>query len=465
MAGLHGQPALQGSIIDRARAEARMADGLDADAVAAYWKTVDAHILRYGKAFVPALITRAEGSYVYDETGRAILDFTSGQMCATLGHNHPAVKEAIRGALDEPMHLYSAMLSPAVLELAEALAGMLPDSLQKALFLSTGGESNEAAIRMAKLATGGHEMLSVGSAWHGMTSGAQASTFGTKARLGYGPMAPGTQALPPPNPYRCPIRHCRDACDMACLEVGFRMADEQSVGDRAGLICEPVLAAGGIVVPPEGYLPKLVEMAHARGMLVIFDEAQTGLGRVGSLFYFEQAGVVPDILTVSKTLGGGMALAATVTGAALEEKLAERGFYFYTSHVNDPLPARVGLAILRLLREEKLAERARAMGTYLLEGLSSLQQRHEHVGDVRGVGLITGIELVHDRESRRPWPELGAAVIGKAFAKGLHLTPSGAARGPEGGTVVKIAPPLTVTSAEIDSALAILDECLTEGVG
>ena len=441
-----------------------MPNAISEDRLAELWQAAEAHLVRYGKAFLPAMIVRAEGSYVYDATGRAILDFTSGQMCATLGHNHPAVKDAIRAALDEPMHLYSAMLAPAVVELAEALAARLPATLQKAMFLSTGGESNEAAIRMAKLATGGHEMLSLGTAWHGMTSGAHASTFGSKARRGYGPMQPGTHQIPPPNPYRCPIRHCRDACDLACLEVGFRMADEQSVGEPAGVIVEPVLAAGGVLVPPDGYLARLVELARERGLLTIFDEAQTGLGRVGSFFYFEQAGVVPDILTVSKTLGGGVALAATVTGAALEETLHERGFFFYTSHLSDPLPARVGLTILRLLFEERLIERAKAMGEHLMAGLLSLQQRHETVGQVRGVGLITGIELVRDRESRTPWPALGEHVLKRAFEKGLHLTPSGSARGPDGGTVIKLAPPLTVTADEIDSALSILDDCLTEGV-
>ena len=438
-----------------------MANETNQERTAQYWRTIDRHLLRYGKDFLPALIERAEGSYVYDSDDRPILDFASGQMCATVGHNHPEVVGAIKAACDEPIHLYSAMLSPAVVELAAELCALLPPSLQKVMFLSTGGESNEAAIRMAKLNTGGYEMLSINSAWHGMSAGANANTF-SKARKGYGPTVPGTMALPAPNCYRCPIKHCTDKCDLTCLEVGFEMTDAQSVGAYAGVICEPVLAAGGIVVPPEGYLPRLKELCEERGMLLIFDEAQTGLGRTGSMFYFEQAGVTPDILSLSKTLGGGVAMAATVTSAEIEEDIHEKGFFFYTSHVSDPLPARVAQTIIRLLLSERLAERAKELGAYFRDGLISLQQRHEVIGDVRGVGLIAGIELVKDRESKAVWPELGENAIRRAFELGLQTTASGSARGPDSGTVWKLAPPLTVSREEIDQGIAIIDQTLSE---
>ncbi len=440
-----------------------MDTNLPPETVSRYWDIVDKHLVRYGKTFRPAMITRTAGSYMYDETGRAILDFGSGQMCATVGHNHPAVVAAIRQACDEPMHLYSVILSPAVVELAEELAALLPPALQKSLFLSTGAESNEAAIRMAKLKTGGFEVLSLGTAWHGMTAGAQSSTF-HRSRKGYGPVMPGVMSLPAPNGYRCPIRHCAGECDRTCLEVGFEMADAQSVKAPAAVMCEPVLAAGGVVVPPPGYLARLRELCRERGMLLIFDEAQTGLGRTGTMFRFEADGVVPDILTLSKTLGGGVAMAATVTSAEIEEELAERGFYFYTSHVSDPLPARAAQAIIRLLVGGNLADRAREMGDYLMAGLRDLQQRHECVGDLRGAGLMIGVELVRNRHTRTPWPELGARAVTRAFELGLQTTLSGP-MGTQSGTVIKLVPPLTITREEADSALAILDQVLAEGTG
>ena len=423
---------------------------------------VDEYLVRYSKGFVPAAITRTEGSRMYDQDGREILDFASGQMCATLGHNHPVVRGAIQASLDQPMHLNSNLLTNAVVDLAEELADLLPPNLKKSMFLSTGGEANEAALRMAKVVTGGFEVLSFDAAWHGMTAGANASTF-AGGRRGAGPAAPGVLALPSPNCYRCPIRHCREVCDLACLEVGFEGFDRQTVGAGAAVICEPVLAAGGIVVPPGGYFKRLRELADERDLLIIFDEAQTGLGRCGSMFYFEQTGMAPDILTLSKTLGGGMAMSAVVVGAALEEKLHDKGFYFYTSHVSDPLPARVALAILRFLVAERMAERAQRMGDYFMQGLRALQQRHEAIGDVRGAGLLVGVELVEDRMSRKPAVELGQRAIKRARELGLFSTQSGGARDPEkGGMVWKLAPPLTVNEDEIDRALAIVDRAIAD---
>ncbi|MCC7271447.1 MAG: aspartate aminotransferase family protein, partial [Alphaproteobacteria bacterium] len=354
---------------------------MSADAPFGRWtEDVERHLVRYSKGFLPGMITRAEGARLWDADGRSILDFASGQMCATVGHNHPDVVAAMRSATAEPLHLYSNMLSPAVVELAVELARLLPPTLQKALFLSTGSESNEAAIRIAKLKTGGFEVIAMGHSWHGMTAASNASTY-AGARKGYGPSLPGTMALPPPNGYRCPIRHCQGTCDTTCLDVGFEMADMQSVGAYAAVMCEPVLAAGGIVVPPEGYMRRLREHCDKRGLMLIFDEAQLAFGRLGSMFYFEQTGVVPDILTLSKSLGGGLPLAATVTSAAIEEEVHEKGFHFYTSHVSDPFPARVALTILKLIAAERLVEKARADGAYFMDGLRALQQRYEAIGD------------------------------------------------------------------------------------
>jgi 2,2-dialkylglycine decarboxylase (pyruvate) len=422
---------------------------------------IDRHVMRYSKGFLPAMITRAEGAYVYDADGRAILDFASGQMCATVGHNHPDVLTAMRQAMAEPLHLYSNMLSPAVVELAVDLARLLPPNLQKAMFLSTGSESNEAAIRIAKLETGGFEVIAMGNAWHGMTAGSNASTY-AGARKGYGPTMPGTMALPPPNGYRCPIRHCAGTCDATCLDVGFEMADMQSVGAYAAVICEPVLAAGGIVVPPEGYMARLKAHCEKRGLLLIFDEAQTSFGRLGSMFCFEQMGVSPDILTLSKSLGGGLPLAAAVTSAKIEESVHAKGFHFYTSHVSDPYPARVALGILKLIEAERLVAKAKEDGAYFMAGLRALQQRYEAIGDVRGLGLLVGVELVRDRASKTPDPALGANLVRRCFEMGLQTTLSGAARNPESGTVWKLAPPLTVTRAEIDQGLDIIDRALAE---
>jgi 2,2-dialkylglycine decarboxylase (pyruvate) len=417
-----------------------------------------ANLIRYGMDFADAVIARAAGSYVYDTEGRAILDFTSGQMCATLGHNHPEILAAITLASGRSLHLFSGMLSPAVIELSHELAALLPAELTKLMFLNTGGEVNEAALRMAKLHTGCHEVVGFTGSWHGMTAGASASTYAA-GRRGYGPSMPGVLALPAPNCFRCPIRHCRDQCDSTCLDVGFDLIDQQSTGAIAAVLAEPVQSSGGVIVPPAGYFVRLAEKCRERGALLILDEAQTAFGRLGTNFAFETLDIVPDILTLSKTLGGGLPMAAVATSEAIEADCHAKGFMHVTSHVSDPLPAEVARAVLRVLATEHLNERAVTMGAYLHAGLQSLQQRYEAIGDIRGYGLLYGVELVTDRDSRRPDAKLGAAVTRRCMELGLSMNIVSV-----GGlaAVWRIAPPLTVTTSEIDLGLEILDQAMAE---
>lgn len=239
------------------------------------------------------------------------------------------------------------------------------------------------------------------------------------------------------------------------------MFDMASAGRPAAIIVEPVISAGGVLVPPKSYMQALRRAADARGMLLIFDEAQTAFGRLGCRTGSEHFGVTPDIISVSKTLGGGLPLAATITTPAIEQDVHEKGFTFYTSHVSDPLPATVGLAVLETLQREQLLERARRQGDYLRRGLLELQQRHEAIGDVRGLGLLLGVELVQDRDTREPYHALGALTTQRCFELGLSMN---IRRRPERGSVWRIAPPLTVSNDEIDRAIAILDQALTESL-
>jgi 2,2-dialkylglycine decarboxylase (pyruvate) len=249
---------------------------------------------------------------------------------------------------------------------------------------------------------------------------------------------------------------------MSCLDVGFNLFDAQSVGAPAAAIVEPILSAGGIIVPPEGYFIRLRKHCDARGMLLIFDEAQTAFGRTGRNFAFEGLGVTPDVLTMSKTLGGGLPLAATATSPEIEEDCYSKGFANYTSHVSDPLPATVGLAVLDVLEREQLAANARAMGERLKNGLLDLKQRYEVIGDVRGEGLLLGVELVKDRETREPAHQLGLRVTTRCMELGLSMN---IRQVPTRGAVWRIAPPLTVKPDEIDRALAIIDQALGDCVG
>jgi 2,2-dialkylglycine decarboxylase (pyruvate) len=422
-----------------------------------FWRDVERHLVRYGGAVVPEVIARAEGSFVVTEDGRRILDFTSGQMSAILGHAHPEIVATVREQIGTLDHLFSGMLSRPVVDLARRLAGTLPDPLEKVLLLTTGAESNEAAVRMAKLVTGRHEIVSFARSWHGMTQAAAASTY-SAGRKGYGPTAPGHFAIPTPNPYRPDFTTPDGELDWRRqLDFGFDLIDAQSTGSLAACLVEPILSSGGVIDPPPGYLAALQEKCRERGMLLVLDEAQTGLCRTGDWYAFERDGVVPDILTLSKTLGAGLPLAAVVTSAEIEEQAHERGFLFFTTHVSDPLPAAVGNTVLDVLQRDELDKRARELGHQLRQGLLGLQERHEVVGDVRGRGLLQGLELVLDRRTKEGADTLGAAVTARCLELGLHVN---VVQLPGMGGTFRIAPALTSTDDEIALGVGILDRAI-----
>lgn len=422
----------------------------------AFWSAARKHLIRYGGAFEPAIIERAEGSFVYDADDRPILDFTSGQMSALLGHAHPRIVATVRRQVETVAHLFSGMLSRPVVELAERLAALAP-GLDRALLLSTGAESNEAAIRMAKLVTGKHEIVAFSKSWHGMTGVAASATY-SAGRKGYGPAAVGSIAIPAPNSFRPRFKKADGSLDWAAeLDDAFALVDSQSTGSLAAFIAEPILSSGGMLELPPGYLAALKQKCRERGMLLILDEAQTGVGRTGDMFAFQRDGVTPDILTLSKTIGAGLPLAAVMTSAEIEETAHERGFLFYTTHVSDPLPAAVGVAVLDVVEEERLVERARHLGKRLFDGLSELKQRYECVGDVRGRGLMLGVEILKNGESREPDHELGAKIAAEAFRRGLSMN---IVKLPGMGGVFRIAPPLTISEDELDLGLRTISDAI-----
>jgi 2,2-dialkylglycine decarboxylase (pyruvate) len=417
-----------------------------------FWNRVRKHLVRYGGRFEPLIIERAEGCFVYDADGRAILDFTSGQMSALLGHCHPEIREVVARHAARLDHLYSGMLSRPVVDLATELAEVAPGALTRSLLLSTGAEANEAAIKMAKLFTGHYEIVGFAQSWHGMTGAAASATF-SAGRRGYGPATVGSFAIPAPYPYRPQFERDGLYDWSAELDYAFALIDRQSSGSLAAFIAEPILSSGGLIDLPLGYLAALKQKCVERGMLLLIDEAQTGIGRTGLMFACQRDGVVPDMLILSKTLGAGLPLSAVVTTAEIEDRCFERGFLFYTTHVNDPLPAAVGLKVLEVVRRDRLVERAAVAGRRLEEGLRALQQRFECIGDVRGRGLLLGLEVVRDRRGKAPAPELGAAIARRCMELGLSMN---IVQLPGMGGVFRIAPPLTISDAEIDLGVAIL---------
>jgi 2,2-dialkylglycine decarboxylase (pyruvate) len=408
------------------------------------------HLLHYGCDFARFVPVRAEGVYLYDESGARMLDFTSGQMSSILGHSHPEILATVRDAAGKLDHLFSAMISEPVVALAEKLSEQVPE-LSKTMLLSTGGEANECAIKLAKTVTGKWEIVTFTKSYHGVTAGSAAATFKI-GRTGVGPMPPGYFAIPAPNAYKprfAGVDWRRE------LDDAFEQVDAQCTGNLAAFIAEPILSSGGVIDLPLGYLAALKAHCDARGMLLILDEAQTGLGRTGTMFAFQRDGVTPDIMTLSKTLGAGMALSAVMTSDKIAAVADERKFFFYTTHVNDPLPAAVGLKVLEIVVRDKLIDRAREAGEYLAAGLLRLKQRYTCIGDVRGRGLLRGIEFTG--VGARDATTISNAVTEAAMDVGLsaNLVRSGTA----GGTM-RIAPPLTVRNEELDEGLDLLDRAI-----
>jgi 2,2-dialkylglycine decarboxylase (pyruvate) len=422
------------------------------------WQAAGKHLIRYAGDFHPRVIERAAGSYMYDTGGNAILDFTSGQMSAILGHSHPDIVATVARSVATLGHIYSGMISPPLVELAERIAATLPPGLSKIQLLTTGAESNEAALKLAKLATGKYEVVSFDRSWHGMTSAAASATY-SAGRAGYGPLLPGSFALPTPDAYRSPFRKPDGSYDWEGeLAYGFAMIDAQSAGRLAAVLVEPILSSGGVIEPPPGYFGQLKQMCAERGMLLILDEAQTGLGRTGQMYAFERDGVVPDILTLSKTLGAGLPVALVVTSAEIEQACYEGGYLFYTTHVSDPLAASVALTVLDVIERDGLVARARTLGQVMADRFADMRARYEIVGDVRGRGLLQGIELVTSKASRQPAPGLGAAVTANCLERGLHMNIvqlPGA-----GASIFRIAPPLTISDEDLAKGLDILEESI-----
>jgi 2,2-dialkylglycine decarboxylase (pyruvate) len=402
------------------------------------------------------IIERAEGIEVIDTTGKRYLDFGSGQMAAALGHNHPRYVEAVKRSLETISHSSKTFLNVDRIELHRRLGEILTPPLQKTLFLVSGSDAIEAAIDLARKATGGVDVLALDMALHGSTSFVTRSlTFGW-GRSKHGLAAPGTSAILTPYAYRSPLAGGNDFVEK-CLQTSFEIADANFTAKPAAVILEPVLSAGGIIVPPPGYVKALAKMAHERGMLLIMDESQTGLGKTGKMWGHLHEDVVPDIMTVSKHFGAGLPVSAVCTTAAIADQAVGNGYFATRSHACDPIVCAAGVASIDIVQEEKLVERAAAIGRRMQAQLEAMANDVEAIGDIRGRGVLYGVELVQDRGSRVPADALARAVVAQCQTEGLLVQ----ARGSHGRmNVIRLVPPMVSTDAQIDQGLSILGQVL-----
>jgi len=404
------------------------------------------------------ILAKSHGSIVTDTDGKDYLDFQSGQMGSALGHQHPRIVNVIQETMQSLLHASKAMLNVPRLRLHETLGKVLPKPLQKSLFLVSGSDAIEAAIDLARKATGGLDVLGLHMGLHGSTSYLTRSLSFVWNRNQHAVVAPATSAILSPHCYRCPVGSTFPECELQCLKTSMELADANFTSQPAAFIGEPILSAGGVIVPPPGYYRALREECDKRGMLLIFDESQTGLGKTGKLFGFQhEPGVTPDIMTISKHFGGGLPISAVCTTSDIAERAVNQGYFATRSHAADPILCAAGAESVKIVVEEDMAGKAARIERHIHAALENMAKEFELIGDVRGRGVLVGIEFVTDREKKTP----ANAEVGKIAQYCLDNGLIFQLRGTQGDlNVIRLVPPMSTTEAEVDRAMSILHDAI-----
>jgi 4-aminobutyrate aminotransferase len=402
----------------------------------------------------PLVAERGEGAIVEDVDGNRFLDFSAGIAVVAAGHCHPRVVEAIQKQAARLIHMsgtdfyYEEMVA-----LAEKLAEIAPgDEPRRVSFGNSGAEAVEGAIKLARYATGRDQIIAFFGSFHGRTMGALSLTARKAVqRAGFGPLIPGVVHAPYPYCYRCPFGRQPESCAVECVKhiEDTLLKTIAPAEETAAIVVEPVQGEGGYVVPPKKFFDELARVASQNGILLIFDEVQSGMGRTGKMWAAEHFGAVPDILAVAKGIASGMPLGATVARADL--MTWPPGAHASTFGGN-PVCCAAALATIALL-EEELMENAARMGAHLMDRMRAWPARFPQVGEVRGLGLMIGIELVRDRETKQKAPELRDRVLRQAFERGLLVLGAG-------DNTIRLCPPLVITRDQCDFAMETLEECL-----
>jgi 2,2-dialkylglycine decarboxylase (pyruvate) len=399
------------------------------------------------------ILAQSSGVTVTDTDGKQYLDFQSGQMGAALGHQHPRIVKRIADTLKQLMHASNAMLNVPRLKLHERLGKLLPKPLQKSLFLVSGSDAIEGAVDLARKATSGLDILGFHIGLHGSTSYLTRSLSFAWSRSKHSIVAPATSAILTPHCYRCPLGLRFPSCQLQCLHASFELADANFTAKPAAFIGETVLSAGGVIVPPPGYFKALRSELDRRGMLLIFDESQTGLGKTGKLFGFEHDEAMPDIITISKHFGGGLPISAVCTTADIAERAVKNGYFATRSHATDPLLCAAAEESLDIVVDEDMAGKAARIEKRIKTALAEMANEFELIGDVRGRGVLLGIELVSNRQKKTPANAEVGSIASYCLEHGLIFQ----LRGTQGDlNVIRLVPPMVATDAEIDRAMAIL---------
>ena len=396
-------------------------------------------------------MARGQGSTLIDEDGNEYIDFIAGIGVGSVGHCHPHYVDALKRQLERLT--FGSFTTETRARFLTLLAGLMPEGLTRIQLFSGGAEAVEAALRLAKSATGKHEVVGFWGGFHGKTGGVL-GLLGSEFKHGLGPFLPGRYVAPYADCYRCPLKLRFPDCGIACADFLRDVIRYQTGGEISAIIVEPIQGTAGNVVPPPGFLQAVQAVAREHGALLIADEMLTGFGRTGSTWGCDHDHVVPDVMTVGKGMGGGFPLSAVVSTDALTSRPPwSNPSASSSSYGGNPLAAAAGLATVEILLKEDLVRNAERVGKVMLARLEAMKEKHRCVGEVRGKGLMLGLELVRDRQTKEPLgKEITRALYQECLRRGLvamTYSPS-----------IRINPPLVISEATALDGLAILDEAL-----
>jgi 4-aminobutyrate aminotransferase len=422
------------------------------DEQSAEWLARDADVFIHQTLSTPCLnvLAGCKGPFIEDLRGRKFYDF-HGNSAHQIGFAHPRVVSAIKEQLDRLCFCTRRYTNIPAIELAEKLADLAPDPLGKVLFAPGGTTAVGMAMKLARAATGRFKVISMWDAFHGASLDAMSISGETMFRKEVGPLLAGAQQVPPAEPYRClwdPEGRC-DTCGLKCAGYIDYVMDKE--GDVGAVIAEPVRNTA-VNPPPPGYWKAVRNACDRHGALLVFDETAVCLGRTGKMFAFENFDVVPDIVTLGKGLGGGVIPFAAMIARTDLDVAPEKGLGHYT-HEKNPVAAAAGLAVIAVIEEERLADRAASRGDYLLGRLEQMRGHFELVGDARGIGFLTGLDLVRDRRSKERATQEADRLMYESLKRGLSFKTSQ-------GSFVPLSPPLNIAQRDLDTALDILEEAL-----
>ncbi len=402
---------------------------------------------------VPLVWQRAEGVVIEDVDGNEFLDFCSGVLVANIGHCHPYYVQETQAQCAELFNCYD-FITPYRAELAEKLVAITPPHLDKAFILTTGAETVESAIKLARRSSEGYEILSFYGAFHGRTYGAMSVGGMSGVKHGFGPLLEGCIKAPFCYCYRCAFDQTYPECDLLCLDHLDRVMARESTGALCAVITETYQGGAGSIIPPEGYMEKLQAWCRKQGALLILDEVQASFGRTGKLFGFEHYDVEPDIVCLGKGLGSGVACSAVIGRSETMDALGPGEMS--STNGGNALSCRAALAAIKIIEDEDLPGNSARVGAIMMDELSEMKERVEIVGDVRGMGLVIGIEIVEDKQSKTPAEQKTKDIVHESYKRGLAMiAPIGLEH-----NVIRIAPPLVITEAQARSGLGILREAI-----